>query len=286
MNKNHARLLFPQGVRKAFTLSYDDGVLQDRRFVEILNKYALKATFNLNSGSFGQQDRLVYANVNVDHSHIEASEVAQLFRNHEVAVHTVTHPDLTKLSNEAIWREVNDDKLALEQLTGYPVRGMAYPGGHFSDDVVNALRETGIEYARTIQHHYSFALPEQFLTWHPTCHDHDPELPTLMQRFLDPSNSELMLFYVWGHSYEFDMEESGWERIEAFCAEISGKPDVWYATNIEIYDYIQAYRNLRFSEDGSMVYNPSACDVYVEINGEVCKITGGATKKLYDVKIC
>ena len=42
--------LYPYGKKKAFNVTYDDGVLQDIRFVELLNKYGLKGTFNLNSG--------------------------------------------------------------------------------------------------------------------------------------------------------------------------------------------------------------------------------------------
>ena len=122
MRPQNVRMLFPEGKTRAFTMSYDDGTVQDRRFVEMLNKYHLRATFNLNSGSLGNQDRLQLGDINVDHSHIEPDEVEPLFRNHEVAVHTVTHPDLTKVSDESILYEVLEDKKALEELVGYPVQ--------------------------------------------------------------------------------------------------------------------------------------------------------------------
>ena len=41
--------LYPYGKRKAFNVTYDDGVQQDVRFVKLLNQYGLKGTFNLNS---------------------------------------------------------------------------------------------------------------------------------------------------------------------------------------------------------------------------------------------
>ena len=44
---------FPGGKLKAVTFSYDDGVNQDIRFAEILSKYGLKGTFNLNTAMFG-----------------------------------------------------------------------------------------------------------------------------------------------------------------------------------------------------------------------------------------
>ena len=40
--------LYPNAKRKAFTLSYDDGITQDRRLVELFNRCKVKATFNLN----------------------------------------------------------------------------------------------------------------------------------------------------------------------------------------------------------------------------------------------
>ncbi|UVI28894.1 polysaccharide deacetylase family protein [Paenibacillus spongiae] len=258
-------------------MSYDDGTVQDRRFVEMLNKYQLKATFNLNSGAFGNQDRLQIGDINVDHSHIESAEVKTLFSRHEIAIHTVTHPDLTKVPDEAILHEVLEDKKALEALAGYPVRGMAYPGGSFSNHVVEALSGTGVAYSRTVVNHRAFHLPEQFLTWHPTCHDNDPDRPALTKKFLDPENREVMLYYVWGHSFEFDMYDNAWEKIEAFCAEISRKPEVWYATNIEIYDYVKAANELRYTELGTVVYNPSALDIYLEAAGEMIVVKGGAT---------
>ncbi len=35
---------------KYLTFSYDDGVTQDIRLIELFNKYGMKATFNINSG--------------------------------------------------------------------------------------------------------------------------------------------------------------------------------------------------------------------------------------------
>ena len=43
---------------KYVTFSYDDGCRPDIRFTEILRKYNLKATFNLNSGFLGNRGRI------------------------------------------------------------------------------------------------------------------------------------------------------------------------------------------------------------------------------------
>ena len=87
------------------------------------------------------------------------------------------------------------------------------------------------------------------------------------------------MLYVWGHSYEFDRNEN-WDLIERFCAEASGIEDCWYATNIEIYDYVMALRALEFSADRDMVYNPTATDVWIKVDGEACMIPAGKLTRL------
>ena len=41
---------FPGGKHKVLTMSYDDGRLEDRRLVELFNRYGIRGTFNLNGG--------------------------------------------------------------------------------------------------------------------------------------------------------------------------------------------------------------------------------------------
>ena len=72
------------------------------------------------------------------------------------------------------------------------------------------------------------------------------------------------LFSMWGHSYEFD-EPNGWETIEAFCEKMGGHEDIWYATNIEIYDYLDAAERIRSSVDGRRIYNPTATSLYLQV---------------------
>ena len=95
--------------KKIFTMSFDDGTIQDRRFINLIDKYKLKCTFNLNSGLFGQVHNIVHDGIEVCHDEVPSSEVNMLYRNHEIAVHTVNHPNLLDCSREEIIREVNID---------------------------------------------------------------------------------------------------------------------------------------------------------------------------------
>lgn len=92
----------------------------------------------------------------------------------------------------------------------------------------------------------SFAMPENFLEWNPTCH-HNKNLLELGQQFVDLFKKQyLYMMYVWGHSYEFT-NQNNWELMEDFCKLVGGRDDIWYATNIEIVDYLDAAKRLQYT---------------------------------------
>lgn len=122
------------GKLKAVTFSYDDGVSQDVRLIALLDKYGLKATFNLNSELFGACCNLTVKGETVTHNILSAEESKKLYTGHEVAVHTLTHPNLTTLPDEEVIRQVKTDRENLSELFGYEVYGMAYPCGGVNND--------------------------------------------------------------------------------------------------------------------------------------------------------
>jgi peptidoglycan/xylan/chitin deacetylase (PgdA/CDA1 family) len=260
------RLLYPDGKIKCLTLSYDDGVNADRRLVEIMNKHGVRGSFHVNSGRPASD------------GHIPVEEYKEVYAGHEISVHSATHPMLEMLPETEVVNEIIEDRRALEGAAGYVVRGMSYPMGTYSQDVIAILRKLGITYARTTKATQNFLLPGDFLEWHPTCH-HNHDLDGLSERFLNMAPWYSPLFYVWGHSYEFDNDDN-WNVIEDFCAKMGGMDQVWYATNQEIVDYVTAARNLVTSIDGSMWFNPSAQSVWYQIDGETVEIAGGQTVTL------
>jgi len=256
-------LRYPNFLNKALTLSYDDGVLADLRLMEILGKHGIQCTFNLNSGLFGEGSRLP----------AEVIKEKYVNSSHEIAVHGYKHLALSALKEPALIMEILEDRKNLEALTGAPVTGMAYAYGDFDDRVVSILADCGIAYARTVTSTHSFALPTEPLKWDPTCHHVDGALMELAKRFAeDPAASyrgEPILFYLWGHSYEFDEKHNdNWEVMERFAEYIGGREDIWYVTNGAFWAYIAAYRALIFSVDGTSAQNPTSTDVYLHINGK------------------
>ena len=227
------------GKMKALTFSYDDGVTQDKRLIEMFNKYDLKCTFNLNSELLGKPGALNMAGKKVDHNKVNPEEVRALYAGHEVAVHTLTHPLLPMIEDDGeIIRQVEQDRLNLSELCGYEVIGMAYPcGGQNHDDrVADIIRNnTGVKYSRTILSNNSFDLQTDLHKFNPTMH-HMAGIDKLIEmgkKFLEMETDKPQIFYVWGHSYEFDFAEN-WDAFEEFCKMMAGHSDIFYGTNKEV----------------------------------------------------
>ena len=225
------------GKMKAVTFSYDDGVTQDIRLIELLNKYNLKCTFNVNSELFDLPGEIPYKDKIVSHTKVPKKDVRKIYEGHEIAVHSLTHPLLPTLDDAEIIRQVKQDRLNLSELAGYEVIGMAYPGGgHQNDDrTAKVIKEnTGVKYARTITHSFSFDPQSNLYRFNPTAMHLDFEtLYRMGEEFINMKADKPQIFYIWGHSYEFDMENT-WERFEEFCKFISGHDDIFYGTNKEI----------------------------------------------------
>lgn len=268
-------LRFPDGKAKALTFSYDDGVEQDLRLVEMFDRLGLKGTFNINSGLFAKEGT-VYSEQTV-HRRMTYNQVLNAYTGHEVAVHSYTHPFLDRVPEAVATYQVIEDRKNLEQMFKRHIRGMAYPMGTFNDNVIEILKHCGIVYSRTVTESNDFGIPEDWFRWNPTCRHKNKELMSYAERFIGNHTGRApWLFYVWGHTYEFE-KDNNWECIETFCEKVAQKDDVWYATNIEIYDYIEAYRKLRVSVDGSIIYNPGHIDVWFLDDNEMYCVECGKT---------
>lgn len=274
---NIIKNLFKGGRQKALTLSYDDGITQDKRLISIFNKYGLKATFNLNSAIQSEESYWFIDGKKIQRINID--EIGEVYKGHEVAVHSLTHPQLEQLSKEMIIKEIFEDRKNLEKIFGYPVRGMAYPYGTYDDKVIQVMESCGIEYSRTVNQHEGCHLPRNFLEWHPTCHHKNPKLMDIAKRFVENAPFGMSLLYVWGHSFEFEVDEN-WELAEEFCKTVSNHDSIWYATNIEIVDYLKALDNLKYSADCEIVYNPSAISLWISVDEKIVEIKAGETLKL------
>jgi hypothetical protein len=278
-------MLFPGGLDRALTLSYDDGVVQDRRLSELCRSRGVKCTFNLNSGTLGRVETATAPGREpLDISCVTSEELQTVYAGHEVAAHGLWHSSLPDLGTPGAMYEIITDRVNLEKLSGGAVQSFAYPFGTFNADVKTLLRLAGFRSARTVRSTGAFALPGDFLEWDPTCHHDDPRLMELFETFCDdaaPRFGGPQLFYLWGHAYEFDARHN-WDVIERFldrAAPLGGK--VWFAANGEIVRYTEAYRALVWSADGGAVTNPTTTALWIGVGREgTVEVPAGATVQL------
>ena len=223
---------------KAVTFSYDDGVTQDIRLIELLNKYDLKCTFNINSELLSQKGILIRNDQRISHYKIHPDDIKYVYEGHEIATHTLTHPNLTQCDTSEVIRQVETDRRNLSELAGYEVIGMAYPcGGVNNDDRVADIikQHTGIQYSRTITTNNSFDLQENLYRFNPTVYHLDfDQMMALGQEFVELKTETPKIFYIWGHSYEMDYDGNYWVKLEEFFNLISNQEDIFYGTNKDV----------------------------------------------------
>lgn len=223
------------GKMKAVTFSYDDAVTQDQRLIALFNKYGLKATFNINYNNLGVARSLIRQGVTVAHCKPQPCEVRGIYEGHEVAGHTLTHAHLPRVSDHEVIRQVEDDMKNLSALVGYDVVGTVYPCGDFDDRVVDLIKKhTSAAYARTTKKTDSFEPQEDLIRFAANVHHCDwDRLFAMAKEFIALKPETPQIFYIWGHAYEFDIDNS-WDKMEEFCKLISGHDDIFYGTNREV----------------------------------------------------
>lgn len=275
-------LRFPEGKAKAVTLSYDDGCQDDLRFSDTISSYGLKCTFNLNSAALRGEKALSKETV-TEHF---------LNRGHEIAVHGSFHRAEGTLRPIEGIQDVLNCRLELEQTYGRIIRGMAYPdsgitrmsNGASYAAIKQYLTELDIAYARSLaDDNDGFMLPTDWHHWIPTAHHTNPHLMEWIEKFVALDISSLYranhyprLFYIWGHAYEFE-RNNNWELLDEIGEKLGGKEDIWYATNMELYEYVTAYQSLVYSADGTRIYNPTLLNLWFERDGTLYNIQPGQT---------
>lgn len=222
-------------MKKIFTFSFDDGTVQDKRLIAMLKKYGFTATFNLSSGLFGYEYSFDMNGHHVVHTRLSAEEAKEVYKGFEVAAHTRTHNCLRLLPRKEIIEEVVPDYIALSELFGYPVRGLAYAWGgtnydRLSTDILQ--NDTNICYARNVEESGTLNFPENFLEWHPSAHILSADTDRLLSEFEKAEND--CLLYIWGHTFELDFD-NGWERTEKILERLSEIDGAVCMTNMQIY---------------------------------------------------
>ncbi|MEI8063159.1 MAG: polysaccharide deacetylase family protein [Verrucomicrobiota bacterium] len=213
------------------TQSWDDGVHDDVRLIELLRKYQAKATFNLISSAHRaerfsnwkyQDTKPVY--------HLALSELVELYRGFEVASHTVTHPHLEQLPPEKVAWELAESRKQLEDIFQRPIGGLAYPFGTCNAAVKEEARRQGYRYARAGRFVPLVFPPADPMEFGITVWFSDEKFWAEFERVKQTGG----VFHFVGHSYEF-VNEAMWTEFEAKLARLSADSEVHWMTNLELF---------------------------------------------------
>ena len=257
--------VFPGGKKRCVTFSYDDGCENDARLIALLNKYGMKGTFHLNSLNYqGYSDE-------------QLKELGKIYEGHEISCHTYSHCYPSLMPSQSVIREIMEDRFVLEKIAGYPMTGLSYPAGSCSDAVAQMVKDCGLRYGRTTKSTRDFLMPRNFLLWNPTCHH--KEAPELIEKYMARIDSFVTwpLFYIWGHSVEFDTEQK-WQEFESVLKRLASTDRIWYATNGELVRYTLAQQMLEITADESVIYNPTAITVWLEKDKkDIIEVPAGQT---------
>ena len=219
---------------KYIIFSFDDGTIHDKKLIEILNKYNLKATFNLNSGL----DDFVWYLGDTKIERLKLKENVRLYDNHEVCAHSLTHPRLDECSKENLDFEVRRDKENLEKIFNRTINGFATPFETYNQDVIDKIKECGFKFARVANRSTSTLHKESIFELAVDCLTFENNVKEKLEAFLSNSLDE-DFFVIAGHSYEYYVNNT-WCEFESLCHYISQTQNLKTITTTEFVNKLLA----------------------------------------------
>lgn len=248
--------------KKYFSWSFDDGLVQDRKIVEILSRYGMRATFHLNAGLFGDRNMIGrignygiscvsyekydpqkrYFLKYCESFRLEKEEAVELYKGHEIAAHGFLHRGVKNLAEEELRQEIMQDIDCLSKLFHTEIKGFAYPGGGVSEPAKKILQEAGILYARTVGGRDSFLYPEQPLLLGLNCWHIYKDTFQRLAHFYETESEQDQFFLMFAHGYEFDFgtKESSWDKFEKICESVASQKDICCIPICEALEHMKA----------------------------------------------
>jgi len=229
------------------TTSWDDGTITDLKLAELLEKYGIKGTF--------------YVPKFIDNP-LQKKDIVAIDKKFEIGTHTVSQPDLTKVSLSEAKREIETSKTYLEDLLGHSVSMFCYPYGRYNEVIKKLVKDSGFIAARTCDPG-GLNLPQDPYQWHITlfASNNSPLMALrIWWRFhlwkvsglLDWQSRAKLLFnlaleaggvyHIYGHSAAFERNNE-WDKLARVLRYFSNREGVRYMTNGEIFSNLEIVKN-------------------------------------------
>lgn len=203
---------------KLFVFAIDDGTIFDKKVIDIFNRYGIKATFNLNSGL---QDFVWYKDW-LEVRRLKLDENKDIYDGHEVASHSLTHPFLTSMSDEDVYKEVKEDIDNLESIFHREITTFSFPFDGFDERTIDIVRRAGISHIILPAIDDSFRLPIDNHHIKVTSWNIDDAL-LKVQAFIKDEKAEIFVYL--SHSYDYEYGNS-YDKLEELCRIVNENKDI------------------------------------------------------------
>ena len=203
---------------KLFVFAVDDGTVFDKKVIAIFNKYGIKATFNLNSGL---QD-FVWNKNWLEVRRLNLVENKSVYDGHEVASHSLTHPFLTSLSDEEVYKEVKEDIDNLKNIFQREIKTFSFPFDGYDERTINIVKSLGITHIILPSIDDSFRYPVDTYHIKVTSWNIDDALNKI-KRFIEEKQAEIFIYL--SHSYDYEYGNC-YDKLEELCKVVSENKDI------------------------------------------------------------
>lgn len=139
--------------RGCVVLTFDDGYADTlTTAAPLMKQYGVRATCYVVSDALGTYNRWDSDHVRERKPLMNCEQLDQwLAAGMEVGSHSLSHPRLHELTQEAAQHEIAESRAALRNLLGVPIEHFAYPFGAFTADIVAWVRRAGYSSAVTVR---------------------------------------------------------------------------------------------------------------------------------------
>ena len=160
-----------------------------------------------------------------------------IYRGHEVASHTLTHPHLTSLSRDGLLWEVGEDCRRLKEIFGLGEMGFGVPFTDCTEREIEIIRELNdVKYIRLSEMREDFALPEDPFHIRINALFNQPDVRERIAAFAR-ENAPVSVFVLCGHSYEMELEGQ-WNYMDELLRYIRSFPQIRCMTTM---DFVHRY---------------------------------------------
>ncbi len=182
---------------KSFLITFDDG-FEDNYLnaFPILQSYNLPAMIYLATGFIGKSNLWMTTQAFSEHKMLSWSQIKEMTKfNIHFGSHTVTHPNLTELSDKFVRDELIQSKNTIEDQLGSNCKHFAYPYGLFTEKTCALVKQSGFKTACSTRSGFNNSERDPFILHRIEIYGNDTNW-TINQKLMFGINDASLLFPI------------------------------------------------------------------------------------------